>query len=102
MRLEANHASGEVCGLLLLIFHGFGLPIHLTFQLDDRRERTPNPIGNTHYREFRAVVLAALTSMAAIRLLLAAMNSRASSMAAPAFSAAAHERMSTKSSAGRW
>src|SRR6218665_2090745 len=86
LRLQPDHPPGEVFDLRLLHFHGVGLAVHLVFHLDHGRERAPDLVGDTHQATLPEACLA---SMAAIRRLLASMQSSASSMAAPARSAAA-------------
>src|SRR5437868_6027469 len=88
LRLQTNDARGEVFDSLLLRLQRLRLPRYLVLQLDHGGERTPHTIGDAHQTLLRALRLAA-ASIAAMRWLLAAMNSRALSIDALARSAAA-------------
>src|SRR3990172_7255976 len=73
-RFEANHPLRQAFDFLLLGNHRHGHALYLVVHLDDRGNRVPHLVGNTHQAAFR--------SMRAIRLFDASTNASASSIAA--------------------
>ncbi|MHB1200816.1 MAG: hypothetical protein ACYCZ6_14910 [Polaromonas sp.] len=91
LSFKSYHPFSQVFNLDLLKLHCLRLGPHLVLQLDHGSQGTPNLVSNSHQRAFLAEVLAlfaAADSMLAMRLLLAAIKAMASSIAAPARSAA--------------